>query len=94
MHDMRRGDVAFYANIMQLGCMPWQRAHKVDARFEGHEGELVQVGGVRVRARNEVCGSRSSVRADGGTVARMLELVSCFSGLPDHAPLSSYCCGK
>ena len=26
---------------------------------------------------------------EGGTVARMVELVSCFSGLPDHAPLSS-----
>ena len=30
-----------------------------------------------------VRGSRSSVGADAGTVARMVELVSCFSGLDD-----------
>ena len=69
--------------------MPHQRAGMLDARSEGHKGDQVQVVSVRVRIRNEVGGSRSSVRADGGTVARMSELVSCFSGLNDRVPLSS-----
>ena len=49
---------------------------------------------MRVRTRSKVRGPRSSFRADGGAVALMLELMSYFPGLPDHAPLSSYQCGK
>ena len=52
------------------------------------------MGSVRVRTRTEVRGSKSSFRVYGGAVALMLELVSCFSGLPDHAPVSSYRRGK
>ena len=49
---------------------------------------------MRVQIRNEVGGSRSSVRVDGGTVARMVALVSCFSGLPDRAPPLLVCSSK
>ena len=59
-------------------------------RFEGHKGGQEQIRSVCVRTRDEVRGSRSSDRADGGAVARRLVLMSCFLGLPDHAPLASY----
>ena len=52
------------------------------------------MGSVRVRTRTEVRDLKSSFREDGGAVALMLELMSCFPSLPDHAPLSSYRCGK
>ena len=69
--------------------MPRQRAEILNVRSECHKGDQVQVESVRVRIRNEVGGSRSSVKADGGTVAHMVELVSYFAGPPDHAPLFS-----
>ena len=67
--------------------MPRRQAETLDTRSEGHTGDQMQVVSVRVQMRNEVRGSRSSFRADGSTVARMVELVSCFSGLSDHDPL-------
>ena len=41
-------------------------------------------------------GSRFDVvlQVYGGTVALLLESMSCFSSLPDHPPLSSYRSGK
>ena len=53
-----------------------------------------QMGSVRVRTRTEVHGSKSSFRVYGGAVALRLELMSCFSSFPDHAPLSTYWSGK
>ena len=44
--------------------------------FKGRKGDQIQVGGVRVQTRNEIRGSRSSIRGDGGAVARTLKLVS------------------
>ena len=52
------------------------------------------MGSVRGRTRAEVLGSKSSFRVYGGAVALMLELMSYFSSLPDHAPFSSYRSGK
>ena len=46
--------------------------------------------GVYTATRDEVRGSRSSHSADGGAVALMLELMSCFPDLPDRAPLTVY----
>ena len=63
-------------------------------RFKGHKDDQKQIGSIRVRTRNEVRGSNSSFRVDGGAVALMLELMSCFSSLPDHASFSSYRYGK
>ena len=94
VHCLTRGDVAFYADGTQLEYLRWRQADKVEVRFTGHKGDQEQVGSVRVRTRTEVRGSKSSFRVDGGAVALMLELMSCFPGLPDHAPLSSYRCGK
>ena len=58
--------------------------------FEGHKGDQGQIQSVLVRTRDEVRGSRSSDEADGGAVPLRLVLMSCFLGLPDHAPLASY----
>ena len=83
-HDT--GWASFYAKSTQLEYMPRQRTDKVDARFEGHKGDQVHVENVRVRIRNELRVSRSSVGADGGAVARMVELASCFSVCPTTPP--------
>ena len=48
------------------------------------------MGSVPVRTRTEVHASKSSLRVYGGAVTRRLDLLSCFSSFPDHAPLSSY----
>ena len=45
---------------------------------------------VHVRTRHEVRRSRWSDRGDGRAVALRLVLMSCFLGLPDHAPLASF----
>lgn len=79
----------YYANSPQLEYMPRPLAEMLDTRSEGHKGDHARVLCVRVRIRIDVCRSRSSVRADGGTVAGMVDLVSCFSGLPDQVPGSS-----
>ena len=71
-----------------------QQPEKVEVHLKGHRGYQEQVGSVRVRTRSEFRGLRSPFRADGGTVALMLELVSGVPGFPHHAPLSSYRCGK
>ena len=41
-----------------------------------------------MRTRDEVRGSRSPESAEVGAVAFRLVLMSCFLGLPDHAPLA------
>ena len=94
LHCPTRGDMAFFAEGTQLGERRRQQPDRVEVRFKGHKGDQEQAGSVRVRTRSEVRGPRSSFRADGGTVALMLELRSCFPGFLDHAPLSSYQCGK
>lgn len=63
-------------------------------RFKGHKGNQEHLESARVRTRKEAGGSRSSFIADGDAVARMMELISCFPTFHDHAPLSSYRCGK
>ena len=70
--------------------MPRQRAQILDVGEESHNSDQVHVESVPARIRNKVGGSRSSVRADGGTVAHMVALVLCLSGPPDQAPLSSF----
>ena len=52
------------------------------------------IGRVPVRTRDEITGPRSGYRAGGGTVALMVELMSCHRSLPASAHLSSYNCGK
>ena len=90
---LTRRDFAFYAGITQLKYIRWRQADRVEVCFKGHMGDQEQMGSVRVRTRIEVNGSKSSFREDGCAVALMLELMSCFPRLPDHAPLSSYRCG-
>ena len=74
--------------------MRWRHANSVDVCFNSHNGDQEQIGSVRVRTRNEVRVSESSCRIDGGALARMLDLMSCFSSLLGHAILSSCRCGK
>ena len=90
VHCLTRGDVAFYAQGTRLDNDRWHQADKVEMRFMACKGDQKQIGSVHVRTRDEIRGSRSSYRADGGGVARMLELMSCFPDLCDHAPLASY----
>ena len=52
------------------------------------------MGIVRVRTRDEVTGPRSGVRASGGAVDLMLELLSCHATLPDSSRLASYRCAR
>ena len=94
VHFLTRDDVVFHADGTQLECIRWRQADRVDVLFKGHTGDQEQVGSVRVRTQNEVHNSKSPFRVDGGAVAIMFGLMSCFSGLPDPAPLSSYCFGK
>ena len=89
-----QGDVAFYAECTPLQHMRCRQADRVDAGSKGHKGDQEHTGSVRARTRTEVRGSKSSFRVCGGAVALMLELISCFSSLSGHAPLSSYRSGK
>lgn len=91
---LAQGDVAVYGNGIQLGNARWQQADKVEVRFTGHTGAQKQIRSVRVPTRNDVRGLRSSFGVNGGAVALVLELMSCFSCVPEHAPLSAYRCGK
>ena len=88
---LMRSDVAFYGDgrQLQLQYLRWRLVGRVDVSIEGHKGDQERVGSVRVRTRTEVRGSKSSFRVYGGDIAFMLELMSCVSGLPDHASLPS-----
>ena len=88
-HITERDRVCVYANNAQLEYMPRQRAEMLGTCSGGHKCHQAQVESVRTRIQNAVGGSRWYVRVDGGTLARMLELVSCFSDSPDHAPRSA-----
>ena len=69
--------------------MQWRLADRVEIHFRGHKGD--QEGGeVRVHTRDEVRGPYAGYRANGGAVALVLELMSCYATLPADAPLSSY----
>lgn len=63
-------------------------------RFRGHKADQEQKGNIRVRTRDEVTGPQSGVRARGGAVALVVELLSCHATLPDSAPLASYRSGR
>ena len=97
VHSVRcltRGDVMFYADCTQLQHMRWLQANRVGVRLKGQKGDQEQMGSVHGRTQTEVRGSKPSFRAYGGDVALVWKLMSCFSSLPDHAPLSSYRSGK
>ena len=58
-------------------------------RFLGYEGDQEQRRSVRVRPRTEVSGSMSFFGVCADAVALIMDLMSCFSSLPENAPLSS-----
>lgn len=82
------GSRLIYANSIYLESMPRKRVEMLDARFEGDKSYQIHVVSVRVHILNEIDSSRSSVRTNGGAIARVVELMSRSSGLPDHAPNS------
>ena len=47
-----------------------------------------------MRTRDEVDGSRTQERTDGGVVVPRFVFMSCFFSLPDHALLASYRLGS
>ena len=92
VHCPTRADDAFYVSSTHLQYIRWRQADRVGLHFKGRKGD---------QEHGERCGhgSRFAVRSrplgkDGGAVALMLELMSCFPSLPGHAPLSSYRCDK
>ena len=91
MHDMIRSGAVFSVRQQYTGGMYAMAMGQYDRRlFQGTQG-WPDRGFKRTRADTGLgWGSWSSVRADGGTVAHIVELVPCFSGLPGHSPLSSY----
>ena len=93
-HCLTRGGVAFFAGDVQLAYALWPTTDKIEVRVRGHKGDQDQIGSVRVRTRDEITGPRAGYRADGGTVALMVELMPCHRSLPTSATLSSYNCGK
>lgn len=90
VHCLTREQVAFRRGDHQLSYVDWREADAVEVLFRGHKADQLQQGTVRVRTRDEVHGPRSGYRTGGGAVALMVELMSCYPTLPDHAPLSSY----
>lgn len=94
VHCLTRGDVAFFAGDVQLGCDRSATADKIEVRVRGHKGDQDQIGSVRVRTRDATTGPRAGYRADGGTVALIVELISSHKRLPASAPLFSYYCGN
>ena len=89
-HCLTGSDVAFFSGERQLKRLQWSDADRVEVRFRGHTGDQAQVGSVIVRTRSEVRGPCSELGEVGGAVALMVALLSCFAGVPEHAPLSSY----
>ena len=88
VHCLTRGGVVFYAEGTQLQHMRWRQADKVEACSKGDQEHM---GSIRVDTDR---GLLFEVVIYGGAVALMLDLMSCFSGLRDHAPLTSYRSGK
>ena len=76
----------FSAKGRQLGNMRGHKPDKEEVRLKGHTGYQEHVVSVRVRTRSEVRGPRSSFRADGGTIAHMLELMSGVSWFSRPCP--------
>ena len=73
----------------QLDNGRWQQAEKVEVCLRGTRVTR-NIFVAYACGRDDVRGSRSSYRADGGAVVLRLVLMSCSPGLPDHAPLASY----
>lgn len=89
-HCLTRADVALFSGNVQLGFRNYRKADRVELRFRGHKGDQDERGNIRVRTRDHVRGPQSGVRACGGAVALVVELLSCHATLPDSAPLSSF----
>ena len=81
---------SFFSGDRQLRRLQWSDADRVEVKFCGQDGEQAQVASVVVRTRREVRGPCSELDEGGGDVALMVARLSCFAGLPEFAPLSSY----
>ena len=92
-HFLTRRDVALYNGERRLTSLQWHQATIIDVRFRDHKGDQAQQGAVIVCTRDDASGTRSGVRAGGGAVAFMVELLSVYP-LPESAPLSLYRCGN
>ena len=93
-HFLTRRDVALYNGERRLTSLQWHQATIIDVRFCDHKGDQAQQGAVIVCTRDDASGTRSGVRAGGGAVAFMMELLSVYPTLPESAPLSLYRCGN
>ena len=87
VHPVRcsaRRDVALYRGWGRLTSLQWHQAtiNSIEVRFRGLRGDQAQQGYVILRKRNAPGGARSGVRAGGGAVALMVELLSGYPTLP------------
>ena len=85
-HCLTRGDVAFFAGESQLDILGWHRADRVEMPFRGRKGDQGQAGSVIVRTRSAGRDPRSGLGTGGGAVALMVDLLSRYPALPEHAP--------
>ena len=79
VHCLTRRDVALTSTVRSWETRDGSRHTRLMCRFK-----LPRVDSERG------AGAESSLRADGGAVALVLELLSLFPGFPDHASFSSY----
>ena len=73
---LSRADVVFFRGRIQLRVAELPTADRVEVRFRASKGDQLREGAVISRVR--ACSPRA-VRAGGGAVDLMLELMSCFS---------------
>ena len=88
---LRRADVAFFRENIQLTASQWSSADRVEVRFRGSKGDQLRKGAVLTRVR---CGPALRVGDGGGAVDLMIELMSCYLFLPSSAPLAAFGVGN
>ena len=56
VHCLTRKDVAFFSRNNQLEYVHWRQGDTMEIHFRGHKGDQDQIGEVRARTRDEICG--------------------------------------
>ena len=89
-HCLTRAGIAFHSGDSPLSYLHWQQADRVDVRFRGHKGDQAGEGSVVMRTRDTSAGHAVGAAVGRGCRRSMVELMSCHSMLPEHAPVTSY----
>lgn len=70
-----RKDVAFFSGETYLTYAHWRQADTSEVNSEGIREIRIRNGEMSVRTREQVSGTQSGYRANGGAVALMMELM-------------------